>query len=199
MKKKLLLFTTCAALLLSGCSASRVARTVKDAAKTAVDLSESTKNTPIPTPTATPAPKESKLKLGKKGTVGDWKICVKKAASTKKIKDGEYRYYSPKKGNSYVYFTIAVRNTGKTATEFLPRVGYENTMLNATLYYKGDYEYKPIELLSYDKDLIGDTIQPLTTENGIIAFEVPKKVAKNKKQLTLKIGTKAEYLIYSAK
>lgn len=199
MKKRLVLFTTCAALLLSGCSASKVARTVKDAAKTASNLSESMQSSPSPTPESTPAPKESKRKLGKKGTVGDWKICVKKVASTKKIKNGEYRYYSPKKGNSYVYFTFSVRNTGKTAQQFLPRVGYENTMLSAFLYYKGEYEYKPTELLSYDKDLIGDTIQPLTTENGIIAFEVPKKVAKNKKQLTLKIGTKTEYLIYSAK
>lgn len=32
MKKKILLFTTCVALLLSGCSAGKIAKTVKNAA-----------------------------------------------------------------------------------------------------------------------------------------------------------------------
>ena len=133
MKKRLFLFTICTALLFSGCAAGKLAETVKG-------VTDSATETPEPTPVATPAPKVKKLALGKKGTVGDWKVCVKKAAVKKKIQNGSYRYFKPGKGNQFVQLTMSVKNNGKKEAEFLPSVGYENKTVTATLCYKKDYE-----------------------------------------------------------
>lgn len=191
MKKKFLLFGTCLTLLLTGCS-SEIADTVKNVTNQATPTS-------TPEPTSTPAPKETKLKVGKKGSVGDWAIRVKKAETKTKIKNGQYRVFEPDKGDKFVCITAVVRNNGKEKDTFLPRVGYKDKMLTATLYYKDKYEYQPLELLSYDKDLVGTQINPLTNKSGIIVFSVPKKVAKAKGKLTLKIGTSTENITYTLK
>ncbi|MCH5252908.1 MAG: DUF4352 domain-containing protein [Lachnospiraceae bacterium] len=199
MRKKILLLGVCAALSITGCSLSdSVKETVTETVKNAVD--SSSQSSEAPAPSATPAAKETKLALGKKGTVGDWDIKVKKVSTTKKIKDGKYRYFESGKGNSFVYLNASARNNGKKAANFLPMVGYENTALTATLYYKGEYEYKPTQLLGYNKDLVSKSVKPLTTKSGVIAFKVPNKVAKAKKgELTLHIGLKNDYLVYSLK
>lgn len=194
MKKKLILLGTCFTLLLTGCSspAKNIAETVKNVTNNATP-------TPVPTPTGTPAPKETKLSIGKKGSIGDWNIRVKKADIKTKIKNGQYRVFEPDKGEKFVSITATVHNGGKEKSSFLPRVGYKDKMLTATLYYKGKYKYQPLELLSYDKDLVGAQINPLTNKTGIIVFSVPKKVAKSKSKLTLKIGTSSENITYSLK
>ena len=194
MKKKFLLLGTCLTLLLTGCSspAKNIAETVKNVTSNATP-------TPEPTPTGTPAPKETKLKLGKKGSIGDWEIRAKKAEVKTKIKNGKYRVFEPNKGEKFVCITATARNKGKEKSSFLPRVGYKDKMLTATLYYKGKYESQPLELISYDNDLVGAQINPLTNKTGIIAFSVPKKVAKAKNKLILRIGTSKEYIAYSLK
>ena len=84
-------------------------------------------------------------------------------------------------------------------TEFLPRIGFVDKSVTATLLYQDKYEYSPTELLSYDKDMTTKKIQPLASESGIVAFEVPKKVAKQMKKMKLKIGLKKDYLLYDLK
>lgn len=198
MKKTLLLLGTCFCLVLTGCSAKSISKTVKNVTENIPSTSKDDA-TPTPAVSATPAPKAKSLKLGKKGTTGNWKICVKKAEKKTQIKNGAYFVFKPEKGDQFISITATVRNNGKKKDTFLPKVGYKDKMLTATLYYKDKYEYQPMELLSYDKDLIGTSINPLTSKSGIIVFEVPKKVAKSKKNLTLKIGTESDYLLYSLK
>lgn len=188
----------CTMFFITGCSSSKISDTVnKTINKVSEQISSEPVQTASPKPTSTPGPKETEVTLGKKGKVGDWKIGANKASVKKKIINGKYHYFEAKKGNTFVIVSLSVRNNGKKAETFLPRVGYENTMIQAILYYKDEYEYLPSELISYDKDLCGTSVQPLNTEKGIIAFEVPKKVAKSKKKLKLKIGTKNEYLLFS--
>lgn len=197
MKKKLMALAVCTAVLLCGCSSAD--KLVSDAVKQAADQAGQNTATRTPEVTATPGPKESTLALGKKGTVGDWEFCVKKAVTKKTIKDSEYLGYKPSKGNTFVVVTMSVRNNGKEAATAFPRMGLENKMIQSVLYYDGEYEYKPTQLLSYDKDLMTKKIQPLTTKNGVVTYEVPKKVAKSLDKLTVKIGTSKESLVYSLK
>lgn len=194
MKKKLILLTSCFALLLTGCGdtpAEQIADTIKEAA-------ESMQSTDAPAPSATPAPKEAKLSLGKKATIGNWKITVKKAEKKKEIKNGQFRVFKPEKGDAFISVTATVRNNGKKEATFCPHYGLADTAVIATLYYK-DYEYHASDLLAYDKDLVNTKMKPLTNKSGIIVFDVPKKVANAKQNLTLKIGTKKDYAIYTLK
>ena len=207
MRKKLLLCLVCSSLIFTACSTNDVKDAVKKAGNAvhkiasggAASIETANINPDIPTPTATLAPKEQVLSTGKKGTVGNWKITIKKAEIKKKIQNGEYRYFKPSNGKRFITISLSVRNTGKKNEEFLPRFGYEDKMIQATLITKKKEEYKPTELLSYNKDLVTRTIQSRSTEKGIITFEVPKKVANQKKKLKLKIGTSKDYIIYPLK
>lgn len=203
MKKRLCVLGMCAALALSGCSLSSgdVADTTQDESAStvgeAVPADDEAEDSTMSSALETPEPEEELLTLGKKATVGDWKFKPTKVKAMKKIKNGIF-VFKPSKGQQFVVISMAATNKGKKAASFLPRVGYSDTMMSAKLYYE-DYEYKPTSLMSYDKDLLDKSIKPLTTQKGIITFEVPKKVAKKKKKMTLQIGTDSENVTYQLK
>lgn len=210
MRKKFLVLAACAALAVTGCGAPSTTNQTTSSTTGQTSSSESTPNTDAAEDTsgtasdagdtaATEAPAETTIKLGEKSTVGDWKITAKKVQVTKKIKNGSYRYFEPSKGNSFVVVSLSVKNNGKEQAEFLPSVVYQDKSIYTSLLYQGDTEYKPTQLLSYDKDLTTKKIAPLAKSSGIIAFEVPKKVAKAKKELTLKFALGEESVVYDLK
>lgn len=199
MRKKSLLLFTCTALLLAGCSGNSLSDTVDKVSDPVAETQKTPAATATAAPTSTPGPKETSLSLGKKSTAGDWKICAKKASVKTMINNGSYRQYKPGKGKSFVVISLSARNNSKKSEQFLPRLGYENKMISATLIYQGKKEYAPTQLIGYSKDLVTATVKSKTTKNGIITFEVPTKVAKKLKKIKLKIGTKMDYLIYDLK
>ena len=188
MKKRLFSLVCCVTMLCSGCSSA-----INPSSTSGISASTS------PVVTATPAPttKTGKvLALGSKTSIGEWEIKVKKAEVKSDIDNGMY-VFEPSKGSKYVCITATVRNNGKKEGTFIPTVGYANKDIFATLYYQDKYEYKCVDLINYKKDLCDLKIQPLTSKTGIIAFDVPKKVAKKKGNLTLKIGTDTDFATYS--
>lgn len=194
MRKITLIMITCATLvLMSGCSSDPLTETLSS-------LSDSTPAvTATSAPTETPAPQDTILSLGKKGTVGNWELNVKKVSVSKKIKNGKYQFFKPGKGKSFVVVSMSAKNKGEKAEQFLPRVGLRNKMIIAKLYYKDKYEYSATELMGYDKDLTTESIDPLEKASGILAFEVPKKASKSKKQLTLNFKVDEESVSYKLK
>lgn len=196
MKKKFIALILCTAVLLCGCTATKkITDTMKQAAQQAADSTA----TQTPEATATPGPVETSVALEKKGTVGNWKFCVKKATTKKTIKASEYMGFKPGKGNIFVVVTMTIENKGKKEDTALPSVGLEDQIIQSLLYHDGETEYKPTQLLSYKKDLLTKKIKPLSKKSGVVVYEVPKKVAKDMKKLTLKIGTSKESLIYTLK
>ena len=197
MKKKLFILAIGIIIASTGCSLANTARIDKDIGDAVQDAENA--ETASPAPSTEPEIKETKLALGKAGTVGDWKIKVTKISVKKKIENDTYRVYKPDKGESFIVVNLSVKNNGKEETTFLPRIGYKDQMISAKLIYKDEYEYMPIQLLSYDKDIVEKKVKPLATKKGIIVFEVPNKVAKKIKSIQFKIGLQNEKLIYKAK
>ncbi len=202
MKKKLLALGMCLSLALTGCSAAteQITEGLTEAAKDIAETAQEETNAEVAEEEteAEEAPEVETLKLGKSAKIGDWKVTVKKAQAKKLIRQSSYYVFKPTKGSTFICVSMKVQNKGKKEDTFLPKFGYEDEDNFATLYYE-DYEYKAGYLTSYDKDLMDESIKPLTTKNGIIVFEVPKKVAKKKGKLTLKIGTTQDYVIYKLK
>lgn len=194
MKKRtiaLLTALTCTvAMVLSGCSASTSQKT-----------GTVNENTATETPTATPEPTPSttQLKLGEKAQVGDWTFKAKKVSTKKKFKINDYSGYKPTDGNIFVCLSMSVENKGSEEAKFLPMMGLVNEMVTATLIYQDEYEYKPTELSGYDKCLTNEVIKPLSKKSGLVVFDVPKEVAKNLDQATVKIGTVDENVVYPMK
>lgn len=199
MKKKMqviLSLAVCASLLLTGCRLNQATRAVRMISKSVNSVATAT---PVPTATPEPTPKVTKAKLGKSFTIGDWTIQVKKVSTKKQIKASSHYGFKTAKGDRFICIQAKVKNNGKEAAQFLPRIGYENKMITATLHYEGKYEYKPSDMLNYDKDLVASSIKPLDSQTGMIVFEVPKKVANHLGKVTLQIGTTQEYIAYSLK
>lgn len=191
MKKGIALFMICTSLIVTGCSAGDVVN----------QISSNSSATQAPAtqavPTATPGPKETVLAMKETGTVKDWEVRVKKVSVKNKIVDGKIRYFKPGKGKTYLVFSLSVKNKGSQQEQFLPSVGLKNRMMKAVLVDANEKEYKPIQLMAYSKDLLTKSIKPSEKKSGIVVFEVPKKLAKNKDDLELHIGTNQEKLLYS--
>lgn len=181
-------------LVFSGCAAKEAADVIQEASKQITATP-----TPMPTATPEPTPAVTQLELGKKAKVGDWEFTVKKASIKTKIMTSKYMGYEAAKGNKYVCLSMSVKNNGAKEETFLPRVGYENEMITAIIHYQDQYEYKPSELSSYDKDIAGESIKPLDKKSGLLVFEVPKEVASNLDKATVQIGTSAENVVYPLK
>ena len=196
MKKRtiaLLTALTTTAMLLSGCSLSSALR-----AADVINVEQSKENTATETPTATPepTPTTTQLKLGEQAQVGDWTFKAKKVSTKKMFKINDYSGYKPTDGNTFVCLSMSVENKGSEEQKFLPMMGLENKMVTATLIYQDQYEYKPTELSGYDKCLTDENIKPLSKKSGLVVFDVPKEVAKNLKEATVKIGTVNENVVY---
>lgn len=193
-KKRLLTLLLSGILAISGCAAKEAADVIQEASKQIAA-------TPTPTPTATPEPTPTvtQLKIGDKATVGDWSFTVKKVSTKTKIMTSKYMGYEAKKGNKFVCVSMSVKNNGTEETKFLPSVGMENTMMTAIVHYQDKYEYKPYELISYDKDIANEAVKPLDKMSGLLVFEVPKEVASHLGKCTLQIGTVNESVVYPMK
>ncbi len=202
MKKRtiaLLAALTCTtAIVLSGCGAS-TAEKAANLIGTVSDQANENSATETPTATPEPTPTTTQLKLGEKAQVGDWTFKVKKVSTKKMFKINDYSGYKPTDGNTFVCLSMSVKNNGSEEQNFLPMMGLENKMVTATLIYQDQYEYKPTELSGYKKCLTNEYIKPLSKKSGLVVFDVPKKVAKNLKEATVKIGTVNENVVYPLK
>lgn len=217
MKKQALLLLTCTALLMTGCASttpttggtsssdSSVSSAAPAATAASNDAADTTGDTAAESTAgdtaaeSTAAPEAAELKLGKNTTIGDWKICAKKISSPKQIKNGSYRYFQPSKGNSFIVVDMSVRNNGTKGAEFLPRVGLKDQTVLAKLVYADGSDYSPTQLLAYDKDLTTKKIESNKTKNGILVFDIPKKIAKKKKDLKLTFTLDETTVTYSLK
>lgn len=197
--RKLAFVLACTFLCLAGCGSEPTSDPVKSTIENNAGDNSGSTAAETPAPTETPAPVEEQLSLGKKATIGNWNVCAKKAEVKNKIKSSKYLYFKPKTGNTFVVFTMSAKNNGEKAEALLPSIGYQNKMITATLISKDGDEFKPSALTGYDKDLAGKTIKASASKTGLVAFEVPKKVGKSKKDLTLKIGTVSENVTYTLK
>lgn len=194
MKRLIATLCICLSLVLVGCSENSNEITGSSNGSSATTENDA-KNTSSPTAAPTPAAKE--LSLKDKGKVGDWEICVKKAAVKNKINNGKYRYFKAEKGQTYVVLTVTVKNAGKEKEKFLPYVGIKGKMIQALITSSDNEEFKPTQLLGYDKDIVDKSMNASEKKTGTIAFQIPKKAAKDKKNLKLSFEKGEEKLLYS--
>ncbi len=84
--------------------------------------------------------------------------------------------------------TATAENTGKEADTFLPSFGL-NDDVSAKVLYGDGYEFSLTQLLGYSKDLINSTINPLSSKEGDIAFELPNSVADSTEPLIIEFSS----------
>lgn len=106
----------------------------------------------------------------------DWGIVVTNMQIVESIA-ADYGVFEPnEEGNKYAQVFVTVTNNGKEADSFLPIVGYGDD-INAKMIYGDGYEFSATNLLGYNADLHSTSINPLSSKEGEIAFEIPESVA----------------------
>ena len=124
--------------------------------------------------------------MGQTAPLNNWNITVSNMQILESIDDG-YGSFVPEEGNKYLLVTVTAENTGKEADTFLPSFGLNDDVSTKVLYGDG-YEFSLTQLLGYSKDLINSTINPLSSKEGDIAFELPNSVADSTEPLIIEFS-----------
>lgn len=184
MKRKLHIFTCIATtMFLAGCSSTPNQNQISTAATTNSETTvvETASETTTIEETTTAS---SSLNLGESATLGDWEITVTNMELLDSIPNS-YGSFNPDSGNKFLVVSVTVTNNGKTADSFLPSFSFGEDV-NAKVLYSDGYEFSATRLLAYDKDLHDKTLNPLSSVDGEIAFQVPEIVSSSTEEpLTL--------------
>lgn len=157
--------------------------------------------TPEQTPEPTPEPTaEPHNQVGDTVMLGDWEITLLGCEITEKVSVNQYLSFKADDGNKYVIVTLTVKNTATTADSFLPSFSMGNDV-SAKLLYQGEYEFSASNLLGHSDELHDKTLNPLSTAEGLIAFEVADEAAvleelelelsQGKESVTYRLGGEA--------
>jgi hypothetical protein len=108
------------------------------------------------------------------GTVGDWEITVNDFYYSQSVSVGLLHEYRAEDNSQYCIINVTVKNIGNKAATFLPYIslGDETT---AKIKW-GDYEYIRSELVFSDDPLSNETLNPLVSATGNLAFELPDEL-----------------------
>lgn len=157
--------------------------------------SEAPSDTPASNP-PTSSTDANMLSIGDSVTLGDWDILVTDFYYTDKIDMGSYTYYDSEEGNQFAVAVVRVTNNGTELDTFLPPIALSSD-IQANIYYAGKYEYSSSILLGVNEDLHNQTLNPLTSKEGIIAFSVPDLVVNSEDSLSLTFSADRDAVTFS--
>lgn len=130
---------------------------------------------------------EQVYNIGDSATLKDWSISVTDAQIVDSIA-ADYGSFNPnEEGNKFIQVFVTVNNNGKKAGNFLPSIGMGDD-INAKVLYSDGYEFTATNLLGYSNDLHDSHVNPLSSQTGEIAFEIPESVASAEDELVIQFS-----------
>nr|DAU71636.1 MAG TPA: protein of unknown function (DUF4352) [Caudoviricetes sp.] len=142
-------------------------------------------STPAPETSVTPEAETESIAVSQ--NLGNWIITVSGSTFEDEVSQSLLTSFQPDDGNKYLLVSLSVTNNGTQAAVFLPLFAMSGDISTA-VYYNTDYEYKTTNLIGYDKNAINETLNPLTTKDCAIAFEVPAAIEKDDNPLVLRFS-----------
>lgn len=173
------------AVIVIGSSVNAVFFRDKTPSTSSATVSESTEaalNSEAPE-VSSKASAENEYAIGETCTLDNWEITVSNFEFLPTIENGGY---TPDEGNQYAVVHLTVFNQGKEAESFLPSFSFW-VKFSINLIYSDGYEYSPTRLIGYDPDLHSEDINPLSSKDGEIVFEVPQQVIDSTEPLLLEL------------
>lgn len=194
MKKSMLyaVFAAFMMLTLTACNSNPPSNATSDSISQTSNTSAETKSEEKTEPEKS---ESEPVALGTSQALGDWSITASRIDFKNEIPDG-YVSFSPDEGNVYASIGVTVTNNGKSAANFLPNFGL-NDDIRAKIIYNGEYEYTPTQLLAYSKDILNTSLNPLTSKEGELNFEVPQAVSNGTEPLILIFSQGDEAISYT--
>ena len=203
MKKKLIIATLLASTLLttSACGEKATSTKESDTPPTQKVTEQTTKITETETQriteTETEEPTVLPKTIGETATIGDWSITISNMQILDSI-SADYGSFKADEGNKFILITGKVENTAKESARFLPTIGM-NDDVSAKIIYGDGYEFSASNLMGYEKDLHDSSINPLSSMEGDLAFQIPDSVASSEEELLLRFNAGSETLVYKVR
>ena len=127
---------------------------------------------------------ESVCSIGDAVSLKDWAIVVTDFKIVDTI-DDDYGYFSPDSdGDKYAQVFVTATNNGKQSMTFLPYCGFGDDV-DAKLLYDDNYEFSATDLIGYSNEIHDAVINPLSSQSGEIAFEIPDSVASSTDEIII--------------
>ena len=145
---------------------------------------------------AAPEPEAAAFAVGETSTLGDWGITVSGFEVKDRIDSDYGTYFSPENGNRFGVVSLTVTNNGKSSASFLPSFSLSDDV-SAKIYFGDGYEYSATSLLGHDQDMHDATLNPLTSKEGIIAFDLPNAVTNSEDLLVFTLSAGSESVTYA--
>lgn len=193
MKKKMFTVLLAAMLVVSfGACSSTESSSSPESSTPSVSTAESESSseaeaTPEPVssaPESSAVDEASAIAMNTPAALGDWEITVTGMEFMTSVSTSEYTAFNPDEGNQYLMVSVSVTNNGKEADTFLPSLSLGDDV-SAKVMYGDGYEFSATNLLAYDREMHDATLNPLSSKEGDIAFEVPQSVVDSADPLTI--------------
>ena len=134
--------------------------------------------------------------IGETVMLGEWEITLNSVNTVPEI-GASYGSFQPDADNLYVVANLTIKNLAKEAATFIPMFSMYDD-IRAKVLYQGEYEYSSTNLLGLDTDLHNRNLNPLSSTEGIIAFEIVEDVATSG-DLTLNLSNGVESITFDLK
>lgn len=138
------------------------------------------------------------LGLNEESTLKDWSITITNVEFLDKIPQSQYTNFQAKEGNKYLKIDCTVTNNGTDSNTFLPTITLGSSV-TAKVLYQNNYEYSPSNLLGHQDDLHDTTLNPLSSKDGMIAFEIPDSVVSSDEELILVLKAGKDEIKYKVR
>lgn len=185
MKKSrmaMLIFASAAVLSACGGSATQEA----EATTQAVETTESATEASTEAETTAAETTASEIPMGQTATIDCWDITVSQMQILDAVSNG-YGQFEPDEGNKYLLISLSAANNGKESASFLPSFSMTDD-IRAKLIYGDGYEFDQTNLIGYDRSMLDCVINPLSSAEGDIAFEIPNTVAESTDKMILEFS-----------
>ncbi len=142
---------------------------------------------PEATAVLTSSANDKLVAIGGTAILGDWSIVVNSVEAVESIKGG-MGSFSPDAGNKFLQVNATITNNGKSAAALLQSFSMGDGV-QVKITYGDGYEFNPVNLLMAPNSLFDESINPLSSKDGFIAFELPDRVALGTDPLLLQFST----------
>lgn len=185
-KRTLIALSVSVCLLAAGCT-STTTNTNSNSSKKSDKVTEGSSEIAT-TEAETETESESIYNIGDTAILKDWEINLTDMKIVESIA-ANYGSFSPKEeGNKYIQVFLNASNKGKEADTFCPSYGFGDDISVKVLYGDG-YEFTATNLLGYDNDIHDSKVNPLSSQTGEIAFEIPDTVASTTDELIVQFSS----------
>lgn len=136
--------------------------------------------------------------IGDTAVLKDWEINLTDMQIVESITAGYLSFKPKEEGNKYMQVFLSVNNKGKEADTFCPSYGFGDDISAKVLYGDG-YEFTATNLLGYDNDIHDSKVNPLSSQTGEIAFEIPDSVASAEDELIVQFSSGSDVVKFKVR